>query len=60
MAICKARPTLIIEGIKNDSNGDENNNPFQLKHCYIRLEKLAPVERAIASGFTTLYSVHIQ
>lgn len=55
MVICKARPTLIIERNEKNFNGDENNNPFQIKKCYVRLEKLAHVERAIASGSTTIW-----
>lgn len=54
MAICKLRSALITEENKDDFNGDENNNPFKLKKCYIRLEKLGHVERALALGYTTI------
>jgi len=55
MVICKARPTLITERNEKNLNGDENKNPFQIKKCYVRLEKLAYIERAIASGSTTIW-----
>ncbi len=55
MVICKARSTLIIKRIEKNINSDESNTPFQIKKCYVRLEKLAYVERAIASGSTTIW-----